>query len=143
MGVGTPGAMQEEEIDLRMDDLVRIWGTDPVHPSTVAYANLARNILAQAAMTPDGNRGSGNPVERQSKRKREESHTERPSWARGSTTDVTRRSWTASGPREGGSSSGEGSRGQWWDDSNRGGRRGRGRPYRGGGGWAAHRRDSW
>ena len=45
---GVPSHPAISEIDLRMDELVAIWGTDSVHPAPVAYNNIAKNIMAQA-----------------------------------------------------------------------------------------------
>jgi hypothetical protein len=54
MGLGNTGNMTEEEATLRAEDLVHLWGTDPVHPTRDAYTNLGRALLQQAAPTPTG-----------------------------------------------------------------------------------------
>jgi len=67
MGAGTTGAMSDGELEVRLDDLVTLWGTDVVHPTRKAYENLAKNILLQAASIPAplANRsGSGSSGER-------------------------------------------------------------------------------
>ena len=52
MGLGNPGNMTDEEASIRSEDLLHLWGTDPVHPTKEAYMNLASSLLQQAAPTP-------------------------------------------------------------------------------------------
>jgi len=140
MGIG--GSLSLEEIRLRLDDILELWGEDdPVHPSQQAYSNLANNLLDQikgkCSLSEDKS-SAGRGV----KRPREENPGRRPEWTAGSETSVSR-----SGRREesrgrrGGSGSGSG----YGREFHRGGST-LGRGGRGGRGWAPQgggKRSSW
>jgi len=88
MGIG--GSLSIEEIRLRLDDMLELWGEDdPVHPSPQAYANLAANLVDQikgkcCLMEDSAEPGRG------VKRPREEHVGRRPDWTAESETSVGR-----------------------------------------------------
>ena len=138
MGIG--GSLGSvEEIRLRLDDMLELWGEDdPVHPTPQAYANLAGNLIDQIrgkCSQMEDSPASGRGV----KRPREEHVGRRPDWTAESETSVARltgrrdesrghRSWTGSNPgREyPGRDKSLGSSGRGGGGGGRGGRGGRG-----------------
>ena len=56
MGLGNMGNMSDEEATIITEDLLGLWGTDPVHPTAEAYSNLGGALLAQAAPVLDNKR---------------------------------------------------------------------------------------
>ena len=101
MGIGLGGNDDEREEDLRVGELMRLWGPDPVHPTETAYDQLADALLGKVAMAGRERKGSNSSTLEAppgtKKRKRSPSVDRRPSWIRESVTEVGRRPHSFSG----------------------------------------------
>ena len=93
MGIGTANSLSSEEANLQLASLLPMWGKDPVHPTGAAYDQLAETLLVKAAALTEKPEQLKLPqtTGTSQKRKRSPSRDNRPTWLRGSVSEVGRR----------------------------------------------------
>ena len=147
MGIGTPNSLSSEEADLQLASLLQMWGKDPVHPTAAAYDQLAETLLVKAAALTEKPEQLVLPqaTGTSQKRKRSPSRDNRPSWLRGSVSEVGRRvggsdahgpgsghhDWRGYDARNRGHDSRRGNAGWKWHRGARGGQGGNAAPWSG------------
>ena len=111
--------MTGEEADLRMGEMLKMWGTDPVHPTRAAYEHLAESLVDKIADVMEVSAPAPDPGTNQRRRRRESSGPDnRVGWVHTSSTEIARQ--TGSGnPGNGGRDGRRGGHGR--DMSARGG----------------------
>ena len=101
MGISLGDNDDKKEEDLRVGELMRLWGPDPVYPTKTAYDQLADTLLGKMAMAGRERKGSNSSTLEAppgaKKRKRSPSVDRRPSWIRESVMEVGRRPHSLSG----------------------------------------------
>ena len=96
MGIGAAISMTGEEADLRVGDMLRMWGPDPVHPTSGAYKLLAEAISDKIAVKMDGEKSaaqsSSGATNSRKRLRRSPEPDRRVSWVHDSHTEVYRQS---------------------------------------------------
>jgi len=100
MGIGAASSMTGEEADLRIGDMLRMWGPDPVHPTSGAYKLLAEAISDKIAVKMDGEKSaaqsSSSAANSRKRPRRSPELYRRVSWVHDSHTEVYRQSGSGS-----------------------------------------------
>ena len=147
MGIGAANSMTGEEADLKMGEMLKFWGPDPVHPTPAAYDLLADSLIDKIA---DVLEVSAPAPGASSKRRRREScgPDTRVGWVHTSNTEVGRQAGAGNSGRGGHGYSRERkpARGGWHNKGSghsgnagpRGGHRGNAGPHDGYRGNAGH-----
>jgi len=102
MGIGAANSMSGEEADLRMGEMLQMWGKDPIHPTTAAYDQLAESLIDKVADIMEVTAPA--PSGPSTKRRRVESSgpDNRVGWVHTSSTEICRQAGTSGHDRRGG-----------------------------------------
>ena len=97
MGVGAAGPMSSEEADLRIGELLKLWGPDPVHPTSGAYKLRAEEFADRVSKKLEPERLSALEAAPRKRPRLSPEPDRRVSWVHDTTTEVYRQRSAGSG----------------------------------------------